>query len=432
MRRSFISIVALVLSAAVGIGVWWYFTSSQAARGPVTLNISCGATEHGFELCQRLAQEFAEEKGWQITARPAPADATLHLSVLQELTATQSTGYDVFMVDVIWPGMLADQLLDLRPYFSHSDLQDFFPSIVENNTVNGKLVAIPYYTDAGLLYYRGDLLAKYGYAQPPQTWEDLERMARAIQEGERAEGKGNFWGYVWQGRQSESLTCDALEWFASEGAGHVVDADGTISIDNPVAVRALQRAQSWVGTISPPETHDIAEEEARAIWQAGNAAFMRNWPYAYGLGNAQGSQVRGRFDVAPLPQGDKGGAATLGGWQMAVNRYTRFPAEAAELVRYMTSQEVQKVRAIEGSYNPTRQSLYRDDQVLSANPFFEHMPDILAATVARPSGVTGSSYEAVSSVIYTEVNQVLTRVKTPEQAIRAMDTALRHLKGEGW
>lgn len=431
MRKPIIYIIALAF-IALGGSAWWYYSYSQAARGPVTLNISCGATEHGFDLCQRLVRDFAQKKGWQITARPAPADATLHLSVLQELTATQSTGYDIFLVDVIWPGMLADQLLDLKPYFKAEELSDFFPSIVQNNTVDNRLVAIPFYTDAGLLFYRRDLLAKYGFAQPPQTWAELEQMARVIQDGERGEGRSNFWGYVWQGRQSESLTCDALEWFASEGAGHVVDADGTISIKNSRAIQALQRAQNWIGTISPPDTYDIAEEEARAIWEAGNAAFMRNWPYAYGLGNAEGSQVKGVFDVVPLPRGEAGGAATLGGWQMAVNRHTRFPQEAAELVRYMTSQEVQKRRAIDGSYNPTRQSLYRDPQVLSANPFFASMPDILAATVARPSGVTGRSYEAVSSIMYTEINQVLTRAKTPEQAVNAMDAALRDLKGEGW
>src|SRR5690606_40808892 len=134
-----------------------------------------------------------------------------------------------YQVDVIWPGIIAEWAEDLKPALGALD--NNFKAIVDNNTVDGKLVAAPYYTDAGLLYYRTDLLEKYGF-QPPQTWAELEEQARTIQEGERATNP-DFWGYVWQGKAYEGLTCNALEWQVSYGGGFIVEPDGTVSLNNP-------------------------------------------------------------------------------------------------------------------------------------------------------------------------------------------------------
>lgn len=446
MRRLMLIVVLLV---AVGAGAWFFLGFglddvglgglsvpgfNQSPDGPVVLTMDCSSVGREYELCVDRLEVFMERTGYRVIPKPGPTDASLHLSVLQELSLTRSQGLDVYAVDVIWPGILADDLLDLREYFSPADLSDFFPAIVENNTVGDRLVAIPYYTDAGLLYYRTDLLERYGFGAPPATWAELEEMAQVIQAGERAAGNDAFWGFVWQGRQNEGLTCDALEWFASEGAGSIVEIDGTISAtpNNQQALAALSRAQRWVGTISPDNSPEIDEEASRAIWQSGNAAFMRNWPYAYALGNSEGSPIRGLFDVGPLPSGEAGSAATLGGWQLAVSRYSRFPDEAAELVRFMTGTETQKYLAIEGSYNPTRLSLYSDPDILAANPFFGAMLDILNGAVARPSTVTGADYEALSTVFHTQVNEVLRGETTPEQALRTVEQNLVSLRGDGW
>ena len=151
-------------------------------------------------------------------------------------------------------------------------------------------------------------------------------------------------------------------------------------------------AAGWVGTISPDGVTAFGEEEARAVWQAGNAAFMRNWPYAYSLGNADDSVIKGLFDVSPLPAGASGsGAATLGGWQLAVSKYSAHPEEAANLALFMASYDEQKVRAIEGSLNPTIKSLYEDADVLAATPFFGSLYDVFISAVARPSTATAPS-----------------------------------------
>lgn len=138
-----------------------------------------------------------------------------------------------------------------------------------------------------MLYYRTDLLQKYGYQRPPQTWTELDQMATRIQAGERQAGNRDFWGFVFQGKAYEGLTCDALEWIFSMGGGRIIEPDGRITINNPQAIAALNMVRSWVGRISPPGVTSYAEEEARNAFQSGNAAFMRNWPYAYSLGQSK-------------------------------------------------------------------------------------------------------------------------------------------------
>ena len=185
---------------------------------------------------------------------------------------------------MIWPGDLAEHFVDLYEYGAAGVAAEHFPAIIQNNTVDGELIGIPWFTDAGLLYYRTDLLEKYGYDSPPATWDELEEMAQTIQDGERAEGNQDFWGYVWQGNAYEGLTCDALEWIKSNDGGTIVSPDRVITINNDNAIEIVDQAAGWVGTISPPGVTGFAEEDARNMWQAGNAAFMRNWPYAYSPG----------------------------------------------------------------------------------------------------------------------------------------------------
>jgi glucose/mannose transport system substrate-binding protein len=152
----------------------------------------------------------------------------------------------------------------------------------------------------------------------------------------------------------------------------------------------------------------FGEEDARGVWQAGNAAFMRNWPYAYSLGQAEDSVIKDSFDVSPLPAGAAGRAATLGGWQLAVSKYSENPEAAADLALFMASYEEQKARAIEGSFNPTIMSLYEDEDVLEATPFFGSLYDVFINAVARPSTATAPQYAETSRIFFNGVHSVLT------------------------
>ena len=398
----------------------------------VTLRIAGPSTAVGGigYWVKQKAEEWARATGNRIEYIDTPAETDARLALFQQYWAAHSPDVDVYTIDVIWPGIAAPHALDLLPYFSEATLDSFFPAYVNNNTVRGKLVAIPFYADAGLLYYRTDLLEKYGYPGPPETWDELEQMAQRIQEGERAAGNPDFWGFVWQGKRYEGLTCDALEWLVSHGGGTILDSTGRVTVNNPRAVAAVARARRWIGWITPPGVTNYAEEDSRNVWQTGNAAFMRNWPYAYNLGNQPDSPIRDRFRVTVLPRDTSAlgrHAATLGGWQLMVSRYSRHPEEAVALVRYLTSYELQRERSLELSLLPTRPAVYRDPEVLRVRPWFRDVLKVLENAVARPSTAAGARYNRVSQAFYSAVHRALTGEATPRDALRDAERRLKRI-----
>lgn len=397
----------------------------SAAAGAATLRLSCGSVGQELELCRTAAQAWAARTGHAVEVVSTPAAANERLALYQQILGARSDSVDVFQIDVVWPGLLAPHLLDLKPYSGGIE-REHFDGVVHNNTVGGRLVAMPWFIDAGLLYYRKDLLAKHGL-KPPKTWEELASAARSVQDAERAAGNSRMWGYVWQGRAYEGLSCNAMEWLVSHGAGTVVDVSGRVTVRNPQAAKALETAAAWVGTISPPAVLNYGEEEARGVFQAGNAVFMRNWPYAWSLAQGQDSAIRGKVGVTVLPKGSGPGArpaATLGGQQLAVSKYSRQPALAAELVMYLTSREVQKERAIQGSFNPTLWPLYADREVLRAAPFMGELYGVFAFAVGRPAGPTGPRYNQVSQTFWSHTHEVLSGKLQAHDALAKLDAEL--------
>ena len=415
----------LLAAAALALGA--------ATVSAATVTIACGASAPEIEHCMKHAEAWARKTGHTVRNYTQPASATAALAVYRQLFAAKSSDIDIIRVDIIWPGILKDHLLDLKPYSQGSEAEHF-PAIVANNTIGGRLLGMPWYTDTGLLYYRADLLAKYK-RPPPTTWADLAATAAIVQAGERAAGQQDFQGFVFQAKSGESLTCNAVEWIASFGGGRLVDARGDITVNNPQAVRALATAAQWVGSISSVGVLNYAEEDARGVFQNGQALFMRNWPYAWSLLESADSVVRGKVGVSPLPMGEGPGArhaGTLGGWQLAVSKYSRNPAVAADLVLHMASAAVQKDRAIRGSFNPTRPALYKDPEVIAANGFMASLLGTFEESVARPSGEAGLKYPSVSLVLSNAAHDVLGRKATPEAALRKLEGQLKLVRRERW
>ena len=266
------------------------------AGAQTTIRFSGGSGQIGLETERQLAQMYTEQHpDVTVEVLQGPESSDERFSLYLQLFEAQSSDLDVLQLDIIWPGQLVEHLVDLNQYEEiQSSMSEFFPAIVEANTVNDQLTAIPWFTDAGILYYRTDLLEKYGFDGPPETWEELESMSQTIQEGERQENQ-DFSAFVWQGNSYEGLTCNALEWTDSVGGGQIISPEQVITVNNPAAVDIISRAAEWVGTISPRGVTGFAEEDARNFFQAGNAAFMRNWPYAHSLMNAEGSPVAGQL-----------------------------------------------------------------------------------------------------------------------------------------
>jgi trehalose/maltose transport system substrate-binding protein len=417
LPRSFLAAAAAVfMPAALYAGVTIHFAGDSDVG-------------EGGRWTKALAEEWAKKTGNTVDYISRPNDASATLQLFQQYWAAKSGDVDVYMIDVIWPGIAAPHAADLKKYFKEDEIKQHFPRIIENNTVKGKLVGMPFFTDAGVLYYRTDLLEKYGYKEPPKTWEELAEMAKKIQDGERAAGHPDFQGFVFEGKASESVTCNAIEWIYAYGGGTIIQPDKKVTINNPNAIKALEVAKSWVGTISPQGVVSYGEEEARNIWQAGNAAFMRNWPYAYALGQDPKSVISGKFAATVLPKGGADGknAACLGGWQLMVSAYSKNPEVAADLVRYLTSADAQKKRAVDLSQLPTLPAVYKDQDVLAKNPWFANAVEILNNAIARPSTVTGADYNQVSTAFFQGVNKVLTGGSSAQQAVADVERVAKRI-----
>lgn len=420
--------VSLLVSMTFGAAL-----AGASVAQAATLSISCGAVGQEFEFCKTGTEAWAKKTGNEVKLISTPNSATERLALYQQLLAAGAADVDVFQIDVVWPGILGSHLIDLTS-FAKGVEKEHFPAIIKNNTVDGKLVAMPWFTDAGLLYYRKDLLEKHG-AKPPQTWQELTETAKKIQDAERKGGNDKMWGFVWQGRAYEGLTCNALEWVASHNGGAIVDASGKVTINNPQAVTAINGAAGWIKTISPEGVLNYTEEESRGVFQSGNAVFMRNWPYAWPLAQGTESAIKGKVGVSALPKGGADGrsAATLGGWQLAISKYSKNKDLAADLVMYLTSAEEQKRRAIKGAYNPTIESLYKDPEILAAAPFMGELYDSFVNAVARPSTATGAKYNQVSNEFWNAVHRVLSGSVKADASLAQLEASLKRMsRGGKW
>jgi trehalose/maltose transport system substrate-binding protein len=415
------------LGTALGLAL---MPTAQAAE----ITFSCGWQEVEMRLCQEAADAWSAQSGHDVQVVRAPERSNDRYFQYLDLLGRGDGSIDVLQIDVVWPSALADNLVDLSSHVAPEVLDQHIEAIVANNTVGGRLVAMPWFTDAGMLYYRQDLLEQHGL-DVPQTYAELADAALIIQEDERAAGNADFWGLVFQGQAYEGLTCNALEWISAHGGGQILDAEGEVTVASPAAVLALAQAASWVGTIAPERVTQFVEEDARITFERGNAAFMRNWPYAWSLLEADDSPVRGKVAVAPLPKGGLRGqhSATLGGWQLAVSRHSAEQEAAIAFVTYLAGEAEQKRRAVEGSFAPTIKALYEDPDVLEANPFFADLGKVLEGAVTRPSSVTGVHYAQISTLFWEAAHATLNGYGSARDNLARLDDRLRTLQlRAGW
>jgi trehalose/maltose transport system substrate-binding protein len=381
----------------------------------------------GDETVRRLPQEgldeFTRETGIRVEFVPAWGDSTRQLALIKRAFDERYRTPDVYLIDAIWTGALAPHLTDLTSYLDgHARGQ--LPELLKNDTVNARLVALPFYLNIGMLYYRADLLKKYRYQHPPNTWDEMQRMAARIQAGERAAGDAGFWGYVFQGAAYEGLTCNALEWQMSFGGGHIIEPDGTITVNNPHTAEALRKMAAWVGSISPPSVLSYTESDSLNAFRSGHAAFMRYWSSGYNS-IAQFPAVRGRCAVTLLPSGPHGRAQSMGGFHLTVSAYSAHPREAAQLVLYLSGSHVQKCRAVQEGYLPTVAQLYDDAEVLKAVPEATALRNSgLQSWVSRPSTVAGGQYANASRIYYEGVHAILSRERQPKDVLPSIEKDL--------
>jgi len=362
-------------------------------------------------LADIITQFEAENPGIRVKeeALPASTDEQHQFYVIN--LGAGSTDFDVLSMDVIWVAEFARAgwLRDVSHLIPEAARDSFFSGPIEAVTYRGSLYAVPWYIDAGLLYYRRDLLQKHGYAVP-QTWDDLIASARAIMAKE-----DDLYGFIWQGKQYEGLVCNALEFMWSHG-GEVLK-DGRVAINSPENVAALQLMRDLIVKhhVSPELVTTIIEEPSRHIFGNGRALFLRNWPYAWNIFQAEGSLVQGKIGVSRLPAAPGYEfASTLGGWQLGVNSKARHPEAAEKLIKFLTAPRIQKRLALTIGYKPTRKSLYDDVELLDAQPFFGMLYDVFTHARPRPPS---PDYMRITQILQPEFSAVVAGIKSPTEAL---------------
>lgn len=396
---------------------------SQAEREPPVTLTFLDAELSSPEVALRAdadLEEFTRQTGIRVKRIPGPEGSQNQLALWRESLRSATGAADVYSIDVIWPRMLAEYLMDLRPHVP--EIASYDPTAIAAFTVEGRVVAIPYRPQVGVLRYRSDLLARYGYERPPRTWAELETMAARIQEGERARGEQDFWGFVWQGAASEALTCNALEWQAAEGGGKIIEDDWRVSVNNPQAILAWQRAARWVGSISPPGVVAHQENDSHHLWLARKAAFYRGWQSSYFLRRISQEWA----GVTRLPAGRWPGAGTLGGFGLGVARTSAHPHESVELIRFLLRRELEASRAPRPSPGPELLDL---PSILMPSPRAAGWRAGSGDVVARPSIVAGPNYESVSRAFFRAVHAVLKGETSAAAAASALEKELVVITG---
>jgi trehalose/maltose transport system substrate-binding protein len=373
---------------------------------------------------------FTQKTGIVVKHLPTPETTLDQLDLVRGLLRGGPPSPDVYGIDVIWTDSLSEDLIDLKPNFT-TELPAVDPDEVASYTVKGKLVALPYHSDVGVLFYRKDLLQEYGYKSPPSTWVQLEKMAERIQNGERGKGRRDFWGFIWPGAAGEGLTCNALEWQVSEGGGHIIEDDKSISVNNPDAIRTWQRAAHWIGWISPPDLLSYEEWEAINAFYSKKAAFYRGWTRNYFQSVEDDPAIRNTYAVTSIPAGKDGQFTTRGGYGLGVSRAAPHPVEAMELVRFLFRIDSQLRNTASQSESRERPDPYEPPTRSNPGSGFTSKWELPKGTrvVSRPSVTTGQKYEDVSRAYVQAVHSVLLRKTSAPEAAAALEKELVRITG---
>lgn len=377
----------------------------------VTLRITCRAKGVELELLREYIDEWIKLTGNQhkVEIITLPHASNECYALYQQWFSAGSFDVDIIQMDIVFVGAFSDHLASLDEYITDKEIsaEDIFDGIKSCMYNKGHLVALPIYTDVEVMFYRVDLLKKYGRPEP-KTWQELYETARYIQNEERKDlaKKSRFFGMVFQAKAFEMLTCNFVG--VSDSFGGSIFKGNKLVVNSNENIAAILFLIDCMKNISSRSVLNYSEEDCRGMFQSGNAVFMPNWPYVWALANDSSCEVAGKIDVMPLPPSANGGKSSgvIGGWFFAVSKYSKHTRFAADLVKYLTSRKLHRLRAKFG-YAPAYKSLYSDDFVLRYNPYFRRLSLALENAVARPSGAFGKGYQRASTEIFNTINMIL-------------------------
>jgi multiple sugar transport system substrate-binding protein len=374
----------------------------------------------GKDVRQVLISDFeAKYPNIKVTLTSAPTNTdTNRAAIATDISGGASTP-DVFMGDVIWPAQFGEHgfAVPLSDYLPASYWAQFAPGLVQGATYNGKVYGSPLFEDQGFLYYRKDLLAKE-HLPVPTTWEQLLSESETLQKAGLVK-----YGFVWEGASYEGLTCDYMEYLTDAGGTPVNSSYTSASLDSAASVKAVTFMRSLITSgVTPAAVTTFQEPQAMSTFTSGDAAFLRNWDYAYADSQTPGFVTVGKVGVAPLPTfaGESyPGYSNIGGWNLYINPHSKNIAADLTFIKWMASTQAQDVLAVQYSEIPTVQSVRTSPQVLAENPVLATVPK--TRLVPRPAGTP--NYPQLSTAIYTNVNSALAGSTSPSAAMSAAQSA---------
>jgi trehalose/maltose transport system substrate-binding protein len=417
------------LSSLIGASLALFAGSASAT----TITLATGGTSRELAVLRQELDQFTARTGIDVVIAATTDSPLGTFGQYQRWLSGRNATIDLYRMDITWTPQLARHLADLAPATADM-VATKLPLLIKSQMVGDTLVGLPYAADVPALFYRRDLLDKYRLPVP-KTWAEMQTTAATIMAGERKVGRASMWGYAFPGAVSEDLTANALEWVASNGGGNIVEDDGTISIDNVKAILAVEVAETWVGTISPGDVANRSPLDSLRLWLAGDAVFAREWQDAIAYSEAPDSAIRGKIGVAALPVGEHGdaSAATLGGWSLAISRYSTRRDEATALVRFLASAEAERTYEV-GALGklPATAALYEDPGVTRALPELATFRGIIANAVLRPAAQTGEAYGRVSVDFAVSINRSLKQDAFAEDFLQSYRHDLEAMKAAGW
>ena len=420
-RRDFLKMSGTGLAGAALLGA-----SGCGGGGGGSGNIvfSMGPDDPNKTYTKLIDKFNKQNKGsFQVTIREMPADTGAYFDKLRTEFQAGGGEIDVIGGDVIWPIQFAAQgwVQDLSDNFPASEQNKFLPAPIQASIYEGAIYGVPWYEDAGVLYSRSDLLEQAGYSAPPETWDELKEMALKI-----SQDKGIPNGFVFQGKNYEGGVCDALEYIRTHG-GDVLSnvTSGDVVIDSPEATAGLETYHSMITDgVAPKAVANMDETISVPVFGNGEAVFLREWPGTYGdIAGGAYKIKKEQVAVSPIPV-DPGNesSSTLGGWTFMINAQTDMPDEAWEFVKFMSSYESFKFRAIEGGYISARKAILDDPEVQKAIPTVKLAKDVLLDyATSRP--VT-QYYGDMSLEMQEQFNNALTGDTSPQQAVETLQKNL--------
>ena len=408
-RRDFIKRTGLALAGATAASTLLTPVRRVRAAGSNPTEITfTSAKFFGKQTIAEVAEAYnASQNKVRVVYKelPPPSSSTeVHQALVQQL-ARRNGDPDVFTQDIIWIAEFAAAkwALPLDEYFNAEAMKEYFPGVVQACTWQGKLTALPWFIDSGMLYSRKDLLEESG-AKTPETWDELIDSSKKL----TSSGKAKF-GFLWQAKQAEVLVCDLVS-FVGSNDGSILKPDGkTVTIADEPAIEAVQLMHDFIKKhqISPEDVLSWDEEPSRRPFTSGQAVFLRNWSYVWKVSQNPGeSSVVDKVVVTPLPHfPGKKSAACLGGYQYGVNASSKNREAAIEFVRWMSSPETQLRFATQLGLLPTRPAVLDHPQIAQEEPFMQKLKDVFVGAIPRP--VT-PKYPQVTLVLQSEVSKALT------------------------